>query len=151
MSPPMNYQLRTPQSEDAEALANIRVQAMRPSLEAIGRFDEDRARRRILDTFDPTATREILVNEERVGFIVVRLLPDHFYLDHLNIAPAHQGAGLGSAVLRELIHEARVAGKPMRLGALKFSPSNNFYVSHGFRLEREEEWDNYYVLPYSDA
>ena len=39
----------------------------------------------------------------------------------------------------------------MRLGALKFSPSNNFYVSHGFRLEREEEWDNYYVLPHSEA
>ena len=147
----MNYQLRTPQSEDAEALANIRVQAMRPSLEAIGRFDEDRARRRILDTFDPTATLEILVNEERVGFLVVRHHPDHFYLDHLYIAPAHQGAGLGSAVLRQLIQEARVAGKPMRLGTLKFSPSNNFYVSHGFRLEREEEWDNYYVLPQSEA
>lgn len=75
---PMKYQFRTPQYEDAEVLANIRVQAMRPSLEAVGRFDEDRARRRILQTFDPTATREILVNEERVGFLVVRRFPDHF-------------------------------------------------------------------------
>jgi ribosomal protein S18 acetylase RimI-like enzyme len=144
---PVHYQLRTPKAEDAEALATIRAQAMKPSLEAIGRFDEGRARRRILDAFDPDVTQEIWVGEERVGFLVVRRLEDHWYLDHLYITAAHQGAGLGSAVLRELIQKGKVAKLPVRLGALKLSPSNRFYASHGFHLEREEEWDNYYVLP----
>ena len=147
----MLYQLRKPKAEDAEALATIRVQAMKPSLEAIGRFDEDRARRRILDSFDPNTTSEILVEEERVGFLVIRRLENHFYLDHLYISPKYQGKGLGSAVLRQLIEEANVANLPIRLGALKFSPSNRFYASHGFCLEREEEWDNYYVLQPSKA
>jgi len=33
------------------------------------------------------------------------------------------------------------------LGALKESDANRFYERHGFRKEREEEWDNYYVFP----
>lgn len=44
---------------DAQALATIRVAAMRESLERIGRFDPDRARRRFLDTFSPDHTFHI--------------------------------------------------------------------------------------------
>jgi len=35
----------------------------------------------------------------------------------------------------------------VQVGALKESASNRFYQRHGFVLESEGEWDNYYVRP----
>ncbi|MFO1414834.1 MAG: GNAT family N-acetyltransferase [Burkholderiales bacterium] len=132
---------------DAEALADLRVAAMRPSLEAVGRFDEARARRRLLDGFDAHCTRAIVAGGERVGFVVVRPAGDDLLLDHLYLAPSAQRAGLGSAVLRRVIDEARAAGRALRVGALKDSPANAFYAKHGFRLAATSEWDNHYLLP----
>jgi GNAT superfamily N-acetyltransferase len=134
-----------------EELAEIRARAMKESLEAVGRFDTERVRRRFLDGFEPSYTRVIVVSGERVGFLVVREAESHLLLDHLYIEPAAQGIGLGSAVLRTVIEEARESKKALRLGALKNSLANVFYKKHGFELERVEEWDNCYVLPYSDA
>jgi ribosomal protein S18 acetylase RimI-like enzyme len=134
-----------------EELADIRARAMKESLEAVGRFDPERVRRRFLDGFEPLCTRAIVASGERVGFLVVRHVENHLLLDHLYIEPRVQGTGLGSAVLRTVIAEARKAKKALRLGVLKQGQVNVFYKKHGFELERVEEWDNYYVLPYSDA
>ena len=58
----MNYQIYEVEEGEKEALADLRVAAMRPSLEALGRFDPDRARSRFLDKFIRVATRKIVVD-----------------------------------------------------------------------------------------
>jgi GNAT superfamily N-acetyltransferase len=137
---------------DAPALADLRVQAMRESLEAIGRFDPQRARERFLASFAPEDTLAIVADGERVGFVVIRHLPDHILLDHLYILPARQGCGIGALILQGLFAQADRAGLPVRVGALKGSRSNDFYLRHGFVLTESAEWDNYYVrLPISTA
>lgn len=130
---------------DGEALADLRVEAMRESLEAIGRFDPERARTRFLSGFDPAHTREIRVEGRRVGYVVVKPIEDHLLLDHLYIAPSSQGRGVGAQVLKLVFAEADRQRKPLRVGALKGSRSNAFYARHGFRLLHSAEWDNYYL------
>jgi GNAT superfamily N-acetyltransferase len=130
---------------DGEALAALRVEAMRPSLERIGRFDADRARARFLDAFSPEWTREILLGEVPVGFFVLREQGDGLLLDHLYIRPSHQGRGIGAAVLRGVFAEADARGLDVRVGALRDSDANRFYLRHGFVLESQAEVDNYYV------
>jgi GNAT superfamily N-acetyltransferase len=130
---------------DARDLAAIRVTAMRESLERVGRFDAARAAERFLSAFSPAHTRSIRVDGERVGLVVVRPVDDGLLLDHLYVLPTAQGAGVGAAVLSVVFAEADAAGKRLRVGALKESDSNRFYVRHGFELERVAEWDNYYV------
>jgi ribosomal protein S18 acetylase RimI-like enzyme len=147
----LQFTLHQVNQAHGEELAEIRARAMKESLEAVGRFDPERVRRRFLDGFEPSCTRVIVSSGESVGFVVIRQVESHLLLDHLYIEPRVQGAGLGSAVLRTVIAEARKAKKALRLGALKHSHANIFYKKHGFELERVEEWDNYYVLPYSDA
>ena len=129
------------------ALADLRVAAMRESLEAAGRFDPERARARFLDAFDPASTRAILDDGVRVGFVVVRHHADHLLLDHLYIDPPAQGRGIGSDVMRHVIAEADAAGKPLRVGALRGSRSNRFYLRHGFVLQRSSQWDHHYERP----
>lgn len=142
-APPV--ELRPVRPCDAEDLARIRVEAMRESLEAVGRFDARRARDRFLGSFVADHTREIVASGQRVGFVVVRPLDDGLLLDHLYLLPSAQGRGLGSAVLAVLFADADAAGRPLRVGALKHSRSNPFYLRHGFRLVESAEWDNYYV------
>ena len=70
-------------SQDGNELAEIRTSAMKPSLEALGRFDDNRVRSRFLETFNPEDTFKITEANELMGFYVVRFKEDHCYLDHL--------------------------------------------------------------------
>jgi len=136
--------LRGVTPDDAQALAGLRVAAMRESLEAVGRFDPQRARARFLDGFAPEYTREAVCEGTRVGFVVVRPVEDHLLLDHLYVAPSSQGQGYGSQILKAVFAQADREHKALRVGALKGSQSNAFYARHGFELVESAEWDNYY-------
>ena len=139
-------------AEDAPLLADLRVAAMRPSLEAVGRFDAERARARFMDTFDPSITWHVVHEGQRVGVLVVRQQPEGLLLDHLYVEPGSQGQALGASVLQHVFAWAEEQGCTVRVGALKGSRSNAFYLRHGFKPERTGEWDNYYVWsPASDA
>ena len=128
--------------EDGKELTEIRAKAMRPSLEAVGRFDERRVRDRFLDRFSPEDTFKIVVSGSLIGFYVVFDKGDHLYLDHLYILPAHQGKGLGGKVINEL--KAMAVDSVIKLGALRGSASNQFYLNHGFRQTHSDEFDIYY-------
>lgn len=133
------------QPNDVEALVSLRIDAMRESLERIGRFDPARARDRFLSGFSPESTRHIEVAGKRVGFVVVKPQGEGLLLDHLYIHPTAQGRGIGTAVLAHIIGEADVCYFPVRVGALIGSDSNRFYVRHGLQLVEQSEFDNYYI------
>ncbi|MBW8779096.1 MAG: GNAT family N-acetyltransferase [Burkholderiales bacterium] len=120
---------------------------MRESLERLGRFDPQRARERFLTAFEPALTRHVVVDGERVGFVVVRAQDDGLLLDHLYIVPSAQGRRIGASVVAHVLDEADVLGLPVRVGALRESAANAFYVRHGFVLTRVSEWDNHYERP----
>lgn len=129
---------------DAAALADLRVLAMRESLERLGRFDPERARQRLLSAFDAGCTWHLTTGAQRVGFVVLRREAGAWVLDHLYVHPAHQGRGLGEAVLHWVFAQADAAGLPVRLGALRDSDANRFYQRHGFVLQAQTDWDNHY-------
>lgn len=91
---------------DADALAAICVEAMRESLENIGRCDPERARNRFLSGFEPTYIKGIHVSDYHVGFFVVRPIANGLYLDHLYVRPSHQSQGVGAAVLQRIFAQA---------------------------------------------
>lgn len=135
------------QQGDADALVALRIEAMRESLVQAGRFDPVRARERFLSGFSPQHTRHIETEGERVGFVVAKLQENALFLDHLYIRPNKQGKGIGAVVLARIIDEANARGLPVRVGALRGSDSNRFYVRHGFTLIEEGDFDNYYLRP----
>ncbi|MEN4919545.1 GNAT family N-acetyltransferase [Achromobacter spanius] len=139
-----------PASEsDFEALLALRIAAMRESLERLGRFDPERARARLRDTFRPDCTWHIEQDGLRVGFYAVRPDGEGLRLDHLYLHPAAQGRGLGGQVMRWILRYADSRGLPVTLGALRGSDSNRFYRRHGFVQTGEGEWDIEYLRPAS--
>lgn len=144
----MNYKICKVEGSEKEALAQLRIAAMRESLVAIGRFDPVRARRRFLDNFYHEGTRKLVIDGRLVGFYALTYKIDHLYLDHLYIHPDFQGNGLGASILTSLIALAQARQVPIRLGALRGSRSNGFYLAHGFVQTGESEWDIYYEHQY---
>lgn len=141
----MNLTYASTTHDDVEALISIRIAAMRESLERIGRFDPQRARARFLASFDPAYCKFIVADGATVGFFLAK--PDAAFvtLEHLYILPAHQGKGIGAAVLASVVADAEARALPVKVGALRESASNRFYQRHGFRKVDEAEWDIYYV------
>lgn len=129
---------------DAKRLANLRVKAMQLSLEAVGRFNQERARRRFLDTFVPEDTTMVFSGKQLLGFFELRDREDHLYLDHFYIAPEEQGRGIGSMILQWILRDAAERDLPVRLMALKGSAANKFYRLHGFEVTDQEEFDTRY-------
>ncbi len=146
-----DFVLTAADEADVESLVALRIEAMRESLERIGRFDPQRARERFVSGFSAKHTRHIEVGGERVGFVVVKDGGDFALLDHLYIRPRHQGKRIGHAVLTQVIEEATAKQLPIRVAALRGSDSNRFYLRHGFRLVEESEFDNYYVRPHGSS
>ena len=136
---------------DFEALLALRITTMRESLERLGRFDAARARERFRSTFRPQHTRRISVGLGGAAAGCVATWPEGgmIRLEHFYIAAAHQGRGLGSAVVAALLREPAHAGKPFIVGALRGSAANRFYARHGFVQSAESEWDIEYVRPAS--
>jgi GNAT superfamily N-acetyltransferase len=131
-------------ASDLEELVAVRIEAMRPSLERLGRFDPARARARLVDGFDPDCTRLVLAGGECAGFLVVKAESDALLLEHLYVRPLWQGRGIGGVALGFVLREADEARRALRVTALRESDSNRFYARHGFRKVGESEWDIHY-------
>lgn len=130
---------------DFDELVALRIAAMRDSLERVGRFDPERARERLHKSFYPEHTEFVVLAAQRIGFYTFRPADDCFHLDHLYVHPSCQSRGVGSHVIRHLLFQSDARQMPVRVGALRDSPSNRFYQRHGFVQTAEDEWDIYYI------
>ncbi|MDO6145152.1 GNAT family N-acetyltransferase [Paenarthrobacter aurescens] len=142
----VDFVLRPTVATDAAWIAELRAVVMRPDLERLQRFDPVRVRERFLNGFQPEHTYIIHSDGVDAGVIAVRPEPDSRWIEHFYVAPAHQGKGLGSAVLRHVM-SASVDERPFRLNVLQGSPARNLYERHGFVVESEDPVDVFMMAP----
>jgi len=130
---------------DFEEMVAIRLEALRESLERLGRFDPVRARERLAAGFAPEHMRHIVADGQRVGFITLRPAsepaPRVLQLDHLYIRPGFQSNGMGAWALDWAKSQAQRQDADITLSALKQSAANRFYLRHGFVQVGESEFD----------
>jgi GNAT superfamily N-acetyltransferase len=122
---------------DFEAMLALRIEALRESLERLGRFNPDVARARLKSQFQPEWMRHLVVDGERVGYFTVEPRAGELRLHHLYLKPAAQGQGIGAWVIDQL----KTQGLPITLAALRESRANDFYLRHGFRVVEEQAFD----------
>ena len=136
-------------SGDFEDMLALRIDAMRPSLERVGRFDLTRSRERLSAGFIVPFMHHIVIDgEQRVGFVTLKPeRSDALRLDHLYLRTGFQGRGIGEWVMRWAKAQARNEKRDIRLTALVQSDANRFYLRHGFVLEGGEGVDLHYRWP----
>lgn len=143
-APGPEWVLRAAEPTDVEPIAELRATVMRPDLERLGRFDEHRVRQRLRDSFSPH-TSVIVADGAFAGCVTLRPAEDAQWLEHFYLDPALQGRGLGSAVLRRLLHRTDADGDLVRLNVLQGSAARRLYERHGFTVENEDPIDVYMV------
>ncbi|WP_314323420.1 GNAT family N-acetyltransferase [Paenarthrobacter ilicis] len=141
-----NFVLRPCVPSDAAWIAELRAVVMRPDLERLQRFDPVRVRERFLNGFQPENTFVIHVDGVDAGVVALRTEADERWIEHFYLNPAHQGKGLGSAVLRHIM-DAPSGGQPFRLNVLQGSPAQRLYERHGFVVESQDPVDVFMVAP----
>ncbi|MFF8397047.1 GNAT family N-acetyltransferase [Streptomyces sp. NPDC016172] len=133
--------MRPARPADVEAIAELRAVVMLPDLERLGRYDEHRVRQRLRDGFSPQHTSIIMTASTFAGSVTLRPSGNGHWLEHFYLAPALQGRGLGSAVLRSLLSRTDTSGDLVRLNVLQGSPARHLYERHGFTVETQDEID----------
>ena len=141
----MSWTLRPATLADLEQLAELRAVVMRPDLERLGRYDAQRVRQRLRDSFAPEHTQIIEVDGELSGSVSLRPAEDGRWLEHFYLSPHHQGQGLGTAVLGTVLGAADADQATVRLNVLQGSPARKLYERHGFVTEAEDPVDVFMV------
>ncbi|MFW5942674.1 MAG: GNAT family N-acetyltransferase, partial [Chloroflexota bacterium] len=92
------------------------------------------------ERWDPAA-RQIVVSEgEDVGVLALEERDGDLFLSLIEIAPSHQGRGLGTAIIRDLQQRAREEGRALGLHVLKANPAaRRLYRRLGFDIVEERE------------
>ncbi|MBN9176652.1 MAG: GNAT family N-acetyltransferase [Microbacterium sp.] len=138
----MSWSLRASTAADAEWIAELRAEVMRPDLERLGVFDPVRVRQRFLDAFDARVTWIIVIDGADAGSIAARPAADGVWIEHFYLAPATQGRGIGGAVLGRVLGEQ---SGTVRINVLQGSPARRLYERQGFVLDSEDDVDAYLV------
>jgi len=136
--------LRPATETDIPFLMDLRHQAMDAVMVAAGMMPSDEAHmQRVLYGFE--WAQVVLLAGEPIGLLkVVRTAPV-WDLIQIQVAPAHQGKGLGEQLLRALMAQAMAAGASVKLCVLKVNPALHLYERLGFVVIGETR-DTYNML-----
>jgi ribosomal protein S18 acetylase RimI-like enzyme len=74
----------------------------------------------------------ILRDGEPIGRLYVARWADEIRIVDIALLPQHRGAGIGTAILRDLLAEAAAAGKPVRVHVERLNPARRLYERLGF-------------------
>jgi ribosomal protein S18 acetylase RimI-like enzyme len=80
----------------------------------------------------------ILSSGQPVGRVVINRAEDEFRVVDIALLPAHRGRGIGTALMRELMGEAAIANKPVRLSVIKGQRAFQLYKRLGFEKTGED-------------
>lgn len=98
------------------------------------------AQQRFYQAQFPFAKFQLIVHEdEPVGRLYVDRTDDEIRIIDIALLPRFQRLGIGSALLRTLLDEARQCRLPIRIHVERFNPAIKFYEQLGFRQVEDQE------------
>lgn len=139
----MEYRFRPATAADYDFLYWLHAATIREAVAATWGWDEIFQRQRFRQHFDPDVQQIIVVDGKDVGVLKLEERPGEPFLSLIEIAPAYQGQGLGTRIIRDLLQEVHGAGKALTLHVLKANPrARALYERLGFTVveEREERY-----------
>ena len=144
----MDISLRPATAADYDFLYDLHRQAMRAYVEATWGWVEAWQAEYFRKKFDPANRQVIQVNGRDAGVLVVEDRDDYRYLALIELLPAYQGQGVGTALVQNLQQQARDQQMRLVLHVLKANTrARRLYEALGFVDCGEEaiRWQMEYV------
>ena len=133
----MTYDLRPATDTDREFLWDLLVATMKEYVAQTWGWDEEDQHRRFRENFPPARYRILVVDGNEVGAVAVERKPAEVFLASILILPEHQGKGLGTAVIQDILRDAEQLGLPVSLRVLRVNPAISLYERLGFGTVEE--------------
>ncbi len=138
MQNPINFKLRPTSIDDAPIFYSVIDRTMRQFIMTTwGRWDEARVQSEALADSTSPNSQVIQVGEMAAGVLMVERLPTHIQLVQIYLLPEYQKLGIGTALLKNLITEAKQSQIPIRLKVMAINPAKLFYEKLGFIVVSE--------------
>lgn len=134
----MNIALRTAWDDDVAFARNLYFETMRGIVERLFGWDQSREEKNFARFFKLDEVRIITADGQDVGWIQEQISERSINLGSFYVAPAMQGRGIGTQVLRMLLERAARESKAMTLAVVKINPARQFYEKRGFRTTHED-------------
>ncbi len=84
------------------------------------------------ENYRQTTFAIILADGAPVGRLYVARWPKEIRIVDIALLPGHRNTGIGGALLRDLMAEAAVAGKPVSIHVERYNPAMRLYTRLGF-------------------
>ena len=118
----------------------VKKEAMGPYIMSRWGWDAEEQRRTLEEHWE---TREFwrisAAGAACAGTISIEKKPTEWFLSDFYLFTAFQGRGIGDAVLRVYLAQAKEAGMPVTLKVIKWNPARTLYERHGFLTTGETE------------
>lgn len=131
------YAIRPAQKDETEPLLTIHRAAMEDYITSTWGPWDDAFQRDYFVNHWPDVRLAIEVSGELAGFLDLDESPERISIENLEIAPAHQGRGIGTAILSAVQQRAAGRNQPVTLQVLKVNPARRLYDRLGFRQTGE--------------
>ena len=125
--------------EDYEYAEGLYVRTMKPLLSDLGGWDELDALTKFRSYYKPDEIQVITLGGRDIGFFQVVRNADSLDLDQIHIEAPYCSHGIGTALIRELLSEARATERPVKLSFAKRNRAQALYERLGFRVIGENE------------
>jgi len=125
----MQYSLRFARESDKAWLERLRRAAYEDlSYATWGRWDESRHQRQFADCWNRGRIQLVEIDGHPVGMIQLLESEDHVEVGEIQIWPQHQGTGIGTQLLCDVIDHARQQGRDVVLstGLMNFGAATLF-------------------------
>ena len=125
--------LRQATDIDRRFAEHVREQCYRDVvIRQFGAWNPEVQKRFFEEKWRPEHYSIIMFENEPIGVVAIYEKHDHLWLSEIQILPSHQGRGIGSAILADLIARARAQTLPLRLQVLRCSRAQGLYQRFGF-------------------
>lgn len=124
---------------DFPFLFGLQESLRRPALEAAGGWDGAAEMARLRATVRPGGDRILVQAGRDIGVLCLTLEPGRLWLRRIQLLPECQGRGVGTAVVRALLADARCDGLPVFLRVRRDNPAVRLYRRLGFRVTGGDE------------
>jgi GNAT superfamily N-acetyltransferase len=132
--------LRPATAKDSEFAYQVKRTTLGEYVRQVWGWDEDEQRRLHVRRFASQDLRVIVTDGDDVGILALSHEPDCVRVNQMLLLPEHQGKGIGTACMRQVLTDAAGGRQPVRLQVLKVNRrAIGFYRRLGFRKSSVDE------------